>query len=262
MEISYKLEKFEGPLDLLLHLIEKDKINIYDIPIADITRQYIEYINEIKQEDLELCSEFLVMAATLIDIKAKLLLPKEIDETTGEEIDPREELVERLLEHKKYKQLALELSKLEDEASYYMYKEPSIPKEVLKYQKPVDLDLLFKDINIELLNKIYREVLQRKDEREDKQRSKFGTIKREKVSLSQKVDGILKYIKRNKKFSFRSLLEKSSSKTDLVLTFLAILELMKVGRINLRQEKSFDDMEIEALDGEYEEIDLADLEDV
>ena len=106
MVISYKLEKFEGPLDLLLHLIEKDKINIYDIPISDITKQYMDYINEMKLNDLELWSEFLVMAATLIDIKAKLLLPKEIDEETGEEIDPRAELVERLLEHKKYKQLA------------------------------------------------------------------------------------------------------------------------------------------------------------
>lgn len=262
MVISYKLEKFEGPLDLLLHLIEKDKINIYDIPISDITKQYMDYINEMKLNDLELCSEFLVMAATLIDIKAKLLLPKEIDEETGEEIDPRAELVERLLEHKKYKQLAAEISRLEEEASYFMYKEPTIPKEVLKYQKPVDLDKLLKDVNMELLNKIYREVLLKQEERVDKERSKFGTIKREKVSLEEKIGSVLNYINKQKKFSFRSLLKKTSSKTELVVTFLAILELMKVGRINLKQEKSFDDMEIEAVDGEYEKIDLSGLEDL
>ena len=170
--------------------------------------------------------------------------------------------MERLLEHKKYKQLAAEISRLEEEASYFMYKEPTIPKEVLKYQKPVDLDKLFKDVNMELLNKIYREVLLRQEERVDKERSKFGTIKREKVSLEEKIGSVLNYINKKKKFSFRSLLEKTTSKTELVVTFLAILELMKVGRINLKQEKSFDDMEIEAVDGEYEKIDLSGLEDL
>ena len=115
---------------------------------------------------------------------------------------------------------------------------------------------------MKLLNKIYREVLLRQEERVDKERSKFGTIKREKVSLEEKIGSVLNYINKQKKFSFRSLLEKTSSKTELVVTFLAILELMKVGRINLKQEKSFDDMEIEAVDGEYEKIDLSGLEDL
>ena len=105
-EISLKLEKFEGPLDLLLHLIEKNKINIYDIPIAEITDQYMEYMAELERENLELMSEFLLMAATLLDIKARMLLPREVDEETGEELDPRTELVERLLAHKKYRLMA------------------------------------------------------------------------------------------------------------------------------------------------------------
>ena len=95
--ITYKLEHFEGPLDLLLHLIEKNKIDIYDIPIADITAQYLEYVRQMEREDLNIVSEFLVMAATLLDIKARMLLPREVDEE-GEEIDPRAELVERLLD--------------------------------------------------------------------------------------------------------------------------------------------------------------------
>lgn len=102
MELSYKLEKFEGPLDLLLHLIEKNKVNIYDIPITEITDQYMEYVRKMDEEDLDVVSEFLVMAATLLDIKARMLLPKEKNEE-GEEEDPRTELVERLLEYRKYK---------------------------------------------------------------------------------------------------------------------------------------------------------------
>ena len=113
--ISYKLEHFEGPLDLLLHLIEKNKINIYDIPIVEITAQYLDYVRHMEREDLNIVSEFLVMAATLLDIKARMLLPKEVDEE-GEEIDLRAELVMRLLEYKKYKLMADELADREDGA--------------------------------------------------------------------------------------------------------------------------------------------------
>ena len=120
-QISYKLEHFEGPLDLLLHLIEKNKVNIYDIPIAEITNQYLEYVRAMEREDLNLVSDFLVMAATLLDIKAKMLLPKEVDEE-GEEIDPRAELVQRLLEYKTYRSLAQELARMEDCAERLLYK--------------------------------------------------------------------------------------------------------------------------------------------
>ena len=101
MELEFKLEKFEGPLDLLLHLIDKNKVDIYDIPIADITDQYMEYVRQMEEEDMDVMSEFLVMAATLLDIKCRMLLPKEVNEE-GEE-DPRAELVQKLLEYKMYK---------------------------------------------------------------------------------------------------------------------------------------------------------------
>ena len=139
MELSYKLEKFEGPLDLLLHLIEKNKINIYDIPIAEITDQYLEYVSCMEEESLDVVSEFLVMAATLLDIKARMLLPREVSEE-GEEEDPRAELVERLLEYKTYKYMSLELKDMEVDADKVFYKAPTIPREVEKYEEPVDLD--------------------------------------------------------------------------------------------------------------------------
>ena len=126
--ISYKLDAFEGPLDLLLHLIEKNKINIYDIPIAEITEQYLEYVNHLEEEDLEIVSDFLIMAVTLLEMKAKMLLPKE--EGEEEEVDPREELVERLLEYKKYKKMSKLLSKKEESAPLSIRKEASVPEEV------------------------------------------------------------------------------------------------------------------------------------
>ena len=147
MGIPVKLQAFEGPLDLLLHLIEKNKVNIYDIPIVEITRQYLEYVNQMDRQDLDVVSEFLVMAATLIDIKSRMLLPKEVKED-GEEVDPRAELVEKLLEYKMYKYMSYELRDREQEAELAMYKFPTIPEEVAAYEPPVDLDELLAGITL------------------------------------------------------------------------------------------------------------------
>ena len=123
MAISVKLQAFEGPLDLLLHLIEKNKVDIYDIPISLITEQYLEYIDALKDEDMDIASEFLVMAATLLDIKCRMLLPKEENED-GQEEDPRQELVEKLIEYKLYKYMSYELKDRQIDANRDLYKEP------------------------------------------------------------------------------------------------------------------------------------------
>ena len=133
--ITYKLEHFEGPLDLLLHLIEKNKVDIYDIPIVEITAQYLEYVRNMEREDLNIVSEFLVMAATLLDIKAKMLLPKEVNEE-GEEVDPRAELVSRLLEYKRYKILAEELADREKVQPDIFTKIPPLPSGSSKIPAP------------------------------------------------------------------------------------------------------------------------------
>ena len=132
MAIPVKINVFEGPLDLLLHLIEKNKIDIYDIPIVEITAQYMEYLKSMETEDLNVMSEFLVMAATLLEIKAKMLLPAEVDEE-GEEIDPREDLVQKLLEYKMYKYMSYELKDRLSVSGKVLYKDPTIPEEVAKY---------------------------------------------------------------------------------------------------------------------------------
>ena len=137
MAISVKLEVFEGPLDLLLHLIDKNKIDVYDIPIAEITEQYLDYIRKMPTEDMNVMSEFLVMAATLLDIKCKMLLPREVNEE-GEEEDPRAELVERLLEYKMYKYMAYELKDRQMDAGQVLYRVKNLPKEVASYRPPLN----------------------------------------------------------------------------------------------------------------------------
>ncbi len=262
MGISYKLDNFEGPLDLLLHLIEKNKVNIYDIPIATITEQYLDYVKHMETEDLNIVSEFLVMAATLIDIKARMLLPRETNEEGGEE-DPRAELVARLLEYKYYKYMSLELKDREVGAERLLYKIPSIPPEVAKYEPPVDLDKLLDGLTLAKLQEIFRAVTKRKSDRVDPIRSRFGNIRKESISLEDKIKSVMDYARAHRKFSFRRLLEQQPDRTQVVVTFLALLELMKIGKIRLTQEHLFDDMFIETLEpeGEDGELDLSELQD-
>ena len=175
MELAVKLEVFEGPLDLLLHLIDKNKIDIYDIPIAEITAQYMDYVDAMDKEDLDVVSEFLVMAATLLDIKARMLLPKEKNEE-GEEEDPRTELVERLLEYRKYKYMSGELRDMSVGSDHIIYKEPSIPKEVAHYRPPVDLEALLQGVTMTRLRAVFEDVLKRQAQMMDPVRSQFGRI--------------------------------------------------------------------------------------
>ncbi|HJD02769.1 MAG TPA: segregation/condensation protein A [Candidatus Mediterraneibacter excrementavium] len=244
MGIPVKLEVFEGPLDLLLHLIDKNKIDIYDIPIVEITSQYMEYIRNMEREDLNVMSEFLVMAATLLDIKCRMLLPKEVNEE-GEEEDPRQELVEQLLQYKMYKYVASELKDREGDADFVMYKKPSIPEEVEQYVEPVDLDRLLGDLTLSRLTDIFRDVMKRQTEKIDPVRSKFGKIEKEEVSLTEKFTYIHGYLKEHRRFSFRSLLKKQHSRMHIVVTFLAILELMKLGEIHVEQDHTCGDILIE-----------------
>ena len=210
MGILVKLQVFEGPLDLLLHLIDKNKIDIYDIPIVEITNQYMEYIKAMEKEDLNVMSEFLVMAATLLDIKCKMLLPKEVNED-GEEEDPRQELVEQLLEYKMYKYMSYELKDRELESERVMYKTPTIPREVMEYEQPVNLDELLGNLTLQKLNHIFKDVMKRQVDKIDPVRSKFGKIEKEEVTVSDKLVFVTDYAREHKKFSFRTLLTKQST---------------------------------------------------
>ena len=245
MELTVKLQVFEGPLDLLLYLLDKNKVNIYDIPIVEITAQYMEYIAEMKRQDLDVLSEFLVMAATLIDIKSKMLLPRDPDDEE-EETDPRAELVQQLLEYKMYKGMAYELKDRQVDAQRVMFKKPTIPEEVLEYQEPLNVEELVSDITLAKLNEIFKSIIRKQQDKIDPLRSKFGKIEKEEVSLEEKTEYLENYATTHKHFSFRSLLEAQSSKVEVIVTFLAILELMKTGKILISQEHIFDDIQIDS----------------
>lgn len=246
MGIPVKLQVFEGPLDLLLHLIDKNKIDIYDIPIVEITNQYMEYIQEMQKKDLNIMSEFLLMAATLLDIKCRMLLPVEVNEE-GEEEDPRAELVEQLLQYKMYKYMSYELKDRQIDGEKLWFKEASIPAEVMEYQEPVDLDLLLEGITLSRLNQIFQDVMKKQYEKIDPVRSNFGKIEKEEVTVDDKMDYLNEYILSHKKFKFRDLLLHQKSKLHVIVTFLAILEMMKMGTVRVEQENTFDDIIITSM---------------
>lgn len=246
MELTVKLQVFEGPLDLLLHLLDKNKVNIYDIPIVEITNQYMEYIREMKRQDLNVMSEFLVMAATLIDIKSKMLLPKTETAEDEEPEDPRAELVAQLLEYKMYKCMAYELKDRQMDAERVLFKEPTIPEAVAAYEEPVDVDELMADVTLKKLNDIFQSIMRKQEEKIDPVRSKFGRIEKEEVSLNDRMAYLEQYAMSHPSFSFRSLLEAQSSKMEIIVTFLAVLELMKMSKIMITQDHIFDDIKIQS----------------
>ena len=241
MAIPVKLEVFEGPLDLLLHLIDKNKVDIYDIPIVTITEQYLEYIKNMESRDMNVMSEFLVMAATLIDIKCRMLLPIEVDED-GEEEDPRAELVQKLLEYKMYKYMSQELRDLQVDAAKNMYREQKLPPEVASYRQPLDYEQLVGDMTLNKLHDIFKSIVRKQEDKIDPIRSKYGNIEKEEIDMEVKALYVEAYAKEHKSFSFRKLLEKQTSRMELIVTFLIILEMMKIGKITISQENIFDDI--------------------
>lgn len=243
MKIDIKLEAFEGPLDILLHLIDKNKVNIYDIPIVEITDQYMECIRDMELLDsMDSMSEFLVMAATLLKIKSKWLLPREEKE---EEEDPREELVNRLMEYKMYKYAAGELKDLSVDAEKIYYKPETVPQEIKNYIEPVKPEEIVGDVTLERLNQVFSMVMKRKKDREDPVRSKFGKIEKEQYKVEDRMEKILSSIRGFQHINFRTLLDIQPSKEMVIVTFLAVLELMKTGQISVDQENNFDEIYID-----------------
>ncbi len=241
MAIQVKLQVFEGPLDLLLHLIDKNKVNIYDIPIVIITEQYLDYVNNMDKTDLNVVSEFLVMAATLLDIKSRMLLPKEVNED-GDEEDPRQELVEKLLEYKMYKYMSYELKDRQVDAQRALYKPSTVPKEVEAYRPPVKLDELVGDMTLSKLNSIFQMVIKKQEDKIDPIRSRFGKIEKEEVSVEDKFLYVKDFLMTHKEFSFTELLMDNNSKIAVVVTFLVVLELIKTGFLGVSQETTFADI--------------------
>ena len=234
MTYKVKLEVFEGPLDLLLYLIKKEEIDIYDIPIAKITDQYLEYLELMQLLDLSIAGEFLVMAATLIHIKSKLLLPPDQTEVEQEELDPRAELVKRLLEYKKFKEAASELAQKESHQKHFFARVG--PGFDLDELPPSEED--FVEASLFDLITAFTKVLK------DMPKEIFHRVIKDEFTVSEKIHDILHMLCDRKKILFTELFKAAKNKFEVITIFLAILELIKIREISVRQIASFDEIEI------------------
>lgn len=218
-QLSVKLEVFEGPLELLLHLLKKNKVSIYDIPIVKITAQYMEYLDAYQKFDMELSSEFLLLAAELLLIKSKMLLPRHDEE---EEEDPRKDLVARLEEYQKIKKAAEFLKGQEFSAYYNFFKQPDI----IEKRAP---DYSTQSFDLERLLDAFRVILDRTERKAPPPKTSFsGIVGHEKVSVTSRAEYIKERLRREKKISFTALFENITTRPALVATFLALLEMMKL----------------------------------
>ena len=237
MEYKIILETFEGPMDLLLHLIDKAEIDIYDIPINEITEQYLDHIKKMEELDLEVTSEFLLMAATLLEIKSKMLLPNE-KKLEGEQLelkeaDPRFELVQRLLEYKKYKYVSQELQDYEEIQRKVYYK----PKEdILVFEDEEEIEEMDLEKLVEALNNLLRK------NKNTITSINMDEIQKEEYTLDESMEKIKIKLEEEEEIKFSNLFDKSSNKKEIVTIFLSILELIRLKYITIMQEDNFSEI--------------------
>jgi len=229
-----RLPNFEGPLDLLLFLIRKEEMDIYDIPIALITRQYLAYIELMKELDLDIAGEFILMAATLIQIKVKMLLPRPEGEQEGdEEGDPRAELVRQLLEYKRYKEVAEDLTGLEDR------QRRMFPRSYFEWQKTLKQEgreVVLKEISLFDLLQAFKSVLDHIPEQS------FHSVKAMQVTLEEQIDFMEKMLKDQERIAFGDLMRNLKERIVIIVTFMAILELIRTRRISVHQSSLFEEI--------------------
>ncbi|GGK15339.1 segregation and condensation protein A [Caldalkalibacillus thermarum] len=240
--LQVKLESFEGPLDLLLHLIDKAEVDIYEISVSEIADQYVAYIRQMQELELEIASEFLVMACTLLAIKSKMLLPKKeeytfqpmLDMELEEEYDPRLELIERLVQYRKYKQLASLLREEEAKRSQ-IYTRPA--EDLSSF---IDRDDINPVANVSLFDLVdaLQEVLKKKEE------EPLSKVERDEISVSERMKEIKACLERKKEITFDQLFEGKRTKTQIVVTFLALLELIKKNEVYCQQDRLFGKIKI------------------
>jgi segregation and condensation protein A len=247
MALAIKIQVFEGPLDLLLHLIDEAKVEIEDIPVHEITEQYMAYLQSMQQLELEIASEFIVMAATLLLIKSRTLLPKPpvqetFDDDWENEIDPREELIQRLMEYKKYKEAVHMLKDMQHERSQIFIKEPD---DLTPYAQVVVEEPL-RGVELKHIVNAFQRVLQK-----TKKGEQVASIRRDELSVKDRMKEIVGlFSKSRKKVLFSKLMGTDFSRELVVVTFLALLELMKTKKIRCYQHELFDDIVIQPFTGD------------
>ena len=232
-----RLNEFEGPLDLLLFFIRRDELDIYDIPISRITKEFMTYLHLLEQLDLEVAGDFILMAATLMQIKVKMLLPKEIDEK-GEEVDPRAELVRALLEYKRNKEMSEEMSFMESNMRRHNYR--SNFEEDYK-EVATNYEVLLKNITLYDLIKAFKKALL------DRPAEPVHQIKKWNVSIDEQMEYITKKLEQKNQIGFLELMLDLRERIRIVVTFIALLEMVKAGTIGLRESHNLNDFIIYGL---------------
>ena len=242
MALAIRLENFEGPFDLLCHLLDENQVDIYDIPIAEITRQYLAYLEEMAELDLDIASEFLVLAATLIAIKTKMLLPmkKNDDEENfpegyyGEEEDPRNDLVRQILEYKKYRELAVSFSEMMDRRSRCLTR----PNDEEAYVSLLHENDIYKGFSLENLSEAMDQVLERMDRRDI-----VHKVRRENITIDDQIRLIaLRLAASPEGIRFESLFDKETDRVRVIVLFLALLEMIRRQRIVVLQKENYGDI--------------------
>lgn len=231
MEEEYKIKipVFEGPLDLLLHLIKENKLDIYDIPISLITGQYLKYLEIMKELNLEIAGEFLVIAATLIHIKSRMMLPPDEEAPPEEQEDPRLELVQRLLEYQTYKEAALGLKEKEEEWAKVFQREPV---EIEEEPEKIEPELYLFDVNLFDLLGAFKKII-------DKAPPEVLEITRETLTVKDKISLIIEMIENKETLRFEDLFKEDRTRPQIIVTFMALLEIIRLGLVRIYQEKDF-----------------------
>lgn len=246
MSLNIKLDNFEGPFDLLLHLIKKNKMEIYDIKIYDIASQYLSYIKAMKEMDLEVTSEFILIAANLLEIKSKMLLPKNKSEDLGEdEKDPRMELVSKLVEYKKYKLIANFLKEREENVGIVFTKKPEIIDD--SRENTTSTEELLSGITMLDLFNLYDKLLNTYLNKTNTENVISREIPIDKFRIEDKMDELLTLFKSKDKVYFSNIKKQCSSKIEVVVTFLALLELIKLRSVKVMQQSNFREIYIERI---------------
>lgn len=236
MEYEVKIDAFEGPLDLLLHLIKESKVDIWDIKIVDITDQYLNYIKSMQELNLNVASEYLVMASELMEMKSKMLLPRYKNEEE-EEIDPREQLIQKLVEYQKYKDMTESFKELEEVRHEFYTKAPESLKEYAN-----DDTVITSDVTLEDLMKAFEKFLKRKE----LEKPLSTTVTKKEITVEERRNSIRFILKDKKKVDFFELFD-VVTKEYIVVTFLAVLEMAKKQELTIYQENNFDNIICEAM---------------
>lgn len=244
MSFEIKLPLFEGPFDLLLFFIERDELDIYDIPISKITNDFLDYLKHLEQMNIEVASEFILVASTLMRIKAKMLLPRPQIDEEGNEIDPREELVRHLLEYKKYKSVLQELSDMEGKMQE-KEKRGNVKREVRSLSETINVEAELQNVDLYKLLRVFRDVMARYELEKNKPSHKVVQYP---YTIEGQKDHIIGKLERDGKLAFTTFIEEKPEKIAVIFNFLAILELLQSALITITVGEGFNNFWLEKIE--------------